>query len=63
MSEEPTDVRYGHDLDRVQDEAGVDLLLLKKQLQLSVEERLLNLEKQLASARELLGSARRWTSD
>lgn len=38
------DVRFGHDLSRVQDENGVDLLLLEQNLALSVEERLLVLE-------------------
>jgi hypothetical protein len=37
-------VRFGHDLAQVQDENGVDLLLLKRQLELTVEERLLRLE-------------------
>ena len=53
MIEVPGDVRYGHDLSEVQDENGVDLLLLKRQLSLSVEERLLRLERQLEFAREL----------
>jgi hypothetical protein len=38
------DVRFGHDLTRVQDESGVDLLLLEQLSALSVEERLLALE-------------------
>jgi hypothetical protein len=43
-SDAPRDVRFGHDLAQVQDENGVDLLLLKRQLELTVEERLLRLE-------------------
>lgn len=57
MSSQTEDVRFGHDLSQVQDESGVDLLQLKKQLELSVEERFLNLEKQLEFLRELQGSA------
>lgn len=57
MSSEATDVRVGHDLEQVQDESGVDLLQLKKQLELSVEERFTNLENQLKFVRELQGSA------
>lgn len=38
------DIRFGHDLRHVQDENGVDLLLIKQNLKLSVEERLLALE-------------------
>lgn len=49
MSTPTEDVRFGHDLSQVQDESGVDLLQLKKQLELSVEERFVNLEKQLGS--------------
>lgn len=59
MSEDESDVRFGHDLRRVQDASGVDLLLLKKQLELSVEQRLLNLEEHLKFVNELKGSARR----
>ena len=54
-----TDVRFGHDLTQVQDDNGVDLIQLRKQLELSVEERLLNLEKQQEFALELQGSANR----
>jgi hypothetical protein len=53
------DVRFGHDLSLVQDHAGVDLLALKKQLQLSVEERFVNLERQLSFLEQLRGAARR----
>lgn len=59
MPHEESDVRFGHDLTQVQDEAGVDLLLLKKQLSLSVEERLLNLERQLEFVLQLQGAAKR----
>ena len=52
-----TDVRYGHDLQQVQDETGVDLLALKKQLELSVEERFLRLGEHMAFVRELRGAA------
>lgn len=38
------DVRFGHDLRQVQDTNGVDLALLKANLEMSVEERLLALE-------------------
>ena len=58
MLEPPPDPRYGHGLSQVQDEAGVDLLLLKRQLELSVEERLLRLEQQIEFARELQGAPR-----
>ena len=59
MTESERDVRFGALPRDVQDESGVDLLQLKKQLKLSVEERLLNLERQIEFARELRGSARR----
>ena len=59
MGSPETDVRFGHDLKEVQDEAGVDVLQLKKQLGLSVEERFRNLENQLKFMRELQGSAKR----
>lgn len=39
-----TDIRYGHDLNEVQDENGVDLSLLRANLVLTVEERLLALQ-------------------
>lgn len=63
MSGAETDVRFGHDLKQVQDESGVDLLQLKKQLQLSVEERFANLETQLRFVRELQGSASRGSAE
>ena len=59
MSSGAEDPRYGHDLQQVQDANGVDLLLLKRQLELSVEERLLNLERHLEFVQELQGAARR----
>jgi len=40
----PRDIRFGHDLEQLQDEAGVDLSLLAQNLELSVEERLLALQ-------------------
>ncbi len=52
------DVRYGHDLRKVQDENGVDLLLLQQNLTLSVEERLLALEDFLRFADEVHTSER-----
>lgn len=57
--ERERDVRYGHDLGVVQDASGVDLLLLEKQLSLSVEERFLQLERHAAFVEELCGRARR----
>lgn len=59
MSSAETDVRFGHDLTQVQDESGVDLLQLKKQLQLTPEQRLLNLERQIEFMRELRSAAER----
>jgi hypothetical protein len=41
---EARDIRFGHDLNRLQDQNGVDLSLLKANLAQSVEERLLALE-------------------
>lgn len=38
------DVRFGHDLPQIQDANGVDLSLLRANLEMSVEERLLALE-------------------
>lgn len=57
MSRAEKDVRFGHDLNQVQDESGVDLLQLRKQLELSVEERFTNLENQLKFMSELRGAA------
>ena len=59
MPKKDEDVRFGHDLAVVQDAAGVDRLLLERQLELSVEQRLLNLEQQVSFLRELRGSAKR----
>lgn len=56
-------MRFGHDLSQVQDESGVDLLQLKKQLELSVEERFTNLENQLKFVSELRGSASPGSAD
>ncbi len=53
------DARYGADLSQVQDESGVDLLLLRAQLKLTVEERLLNLEEQQRFVAEIQGTAKR----
>jgi hypothetical protein len=53
------DNRFGHNLAEVQDASGVDLLSLKKQLGLPLEERFTNLEKQLSFLHELQGSAQR----
>lgn len=52
------DVRFGHDLKEVQNESGVDLLLLQQQRALSVEERFQNLERQLEFLSELRNSAK-----
>jgi hypothetical protein len=59
MSDAETEVRFGHDLTQVQDESGVDLLQLKKQLQLTPEQRLLNLERHIEFMAELRGAAAR----
>jgi hypothetical protein len=56
MSKAASDVRFGHDLKEVQNESGVDLLLLQQQRALSVEQRFLNLEKQLEFLDELRNS-------
>ena len=53
------DPRYGHDLGAVQNADGVDLLLLREQLSLSVEERFRRLERQLEFLLELKGAANR----
>lgn len=53
------DVRFGHDLSQVQDDNGVDLLLLKRQLLLSVEERFLRLEQHQEFVEELRGAVTR----
>ncbi|MEN9577045.1 MAG: hypothetical protein RJA70_54 [Pseudomonadota bacterium] len=55
------DVRFGHDLAQVQDETGVDVLQLNKQLKLSVEERLLNLETTERRISNLPASRRQWS--
>lgn len=60
VSRPEKDVRYGADLSQIQDESGVDLLLLRSQLKLTVEERLLNLERQQRFVAELQGAAKRW---
>lgn len=57
MTSQERDVRFGHDVNAIQDEAGVDLLQLRAQLALSVEERFLRLEAQLEFLQELQGSA------
>lgn len=59
MENEPYDLRYGHDLETVQDENGVDLLLLREQLKLTVEERFRRLEQHAAFVEGLRGSAAR----
>ena len=53
------DPRFGHVPSSVQDENGVDLLSLKQQLALSVEERFLLLEQHQRFVRELQGAADR----
>ncbi len=57
MAREEHDIRFGHDLADVQDENGVDLLLLKAQLELSVEERFRRLEQHAQFVTELRGTA------
>jgi len=47
---EPKDLRFGHDLSQIQDENGVDLALLRANLALTVEERLLALEQMIRFA-------------
>jgi hypothetical protein len=54
---EEHDIRFGHDLEDVQDENGVDLLLLKRQLALSVEERFRRLEQHAEFVAELRDAA------
>ena len=53
------DVRFGHRLNEIQDENGVDLGLLRANLKLSVEERLLALEEMIAFA-ESVGPSKRF---
>ena len=50
MKPEPKDLRFGHDLSQIQDENGVDLALLRANLALTVEERLLALEEMIRFA-------------
>lgn len=50
MKPEPQDLRFGHDLSQIQDENGVDLALLRANLALTVEERLLALEEMIRFA-------------
>jgi hypothetical protein len=59
MTKVALDVRFGHDLKEVQNESGVDLLLHRQQRALTVEQRFLNLEKQLEFLEELRKSASR----
>lgn len=40
----PSDVRFGHNLASIQDQNGVDVSLLRSNLRLSVQERLMALE-------------------
>jgi len=47
------DIRFGHDLSEIQNADGVDLALIRANLRLSVEERLLALEAQIRLADEL----------
>lgn len=47
MERDALDIRFGHDLGQVQDENGVDLLQLRANLELTVEQRLLGLENYL----------------
>lgn len=49
----PRDIRFGHDLSEIQNADGVDLALIRANLRLSVEERLLALEAQIRLADEL----------
>lgn len=53
------DVRFGHDLSRVQDANGVDLLLLEHHLRLTVEQRLESLEQRVSQVAELRAGLRR----
>jgi len=54
--DEPESPRH---LSEVQDENGTDLSLLRENLRLSVEERLIRLEEQQRQIESLLGSAKR----
>lgn len=47
MEQPGPDVRFGHDLSRVQDDQGVDLALLRANLAMTVEERLRELEERV----------------
>lgn len=53
MKPEPQDLRFGHDLLQIQDENGVDLALLRANLALTVEERLLALEEMIRFAQSV----------
>jgi hypothetical protein len=57
--DESRDPRYGHDLSAVQNAEGVDLLLLREQLSIPIEERFRRLERQLEFLLELKGAANR----
>jgi hypothetical protein len=57
--DESRDPRYGHDLNAVQNAEGVDLLLLREQLSIPIEERFRRLERQLDFLLELKGAANR----
>jgi hypothetical protein len=50
---EPKDLRFGHDLSQIQDENGVDLALLRANLALTVEQRLLALEEMIRFAKSV----------
>lgn len=54
----PRDIRFGHDLTKIQNADGVDLALIRANLRLSVEERLLALEAQIRLA-DALDAARK----
>ena len=54
----PRDIRFGHDLSEIQNADGVDLALIRANLRLSVEERLLALEAQIRLA-DALDAARK----
>ena len=53
------DPRFGRDPGAIQNADGVDLLSLREQLSLSVEERFVRLERQLSFLLELRGAAKR----
>lgn len=54
------DVRFGHDVkNHVQDAHGVDILQLREQLKLSVEERFRRLQQHAEFVERLRGAARR----